>query len=144
MEKEKQFHVGVKAMVENAHGQILLMHEDVSNHSLPTSEYWDLPGGRMQVGESVVDTLKREVAEETGIVKITKPKFFTAVISNHEIKLKNGELVGLVLMVYIVSIPLYSQVTLSHEHLDFEWVDKAEAAKRLSHKYPPEFTQLLV
>jgi len=51
---------------------------------------------------------------------------------------------GLVLMVYKVKIPAYSRITLSDEHTDYEWVDKKEAAKRLAHKYPTEFTELLL
>jgi hypothetical protein len=47
------------------------------------------------------------------------------------------------LMVYKVQIPKNSKIKLSDEHIAYEWVDRSEAAKRLSHKYPEEFTQLL-
>jgi len=138
--EEKQFHVGVKAMIKNPEGQLLLMKEDVSDHSLPTSEYWDFPGGRIQEGETVLAALQREVEEETGIAKVSEPEFMTAIISNHEIKLKNGNIVGLVLMVYKAKIAPNSQIILSNEHLDYEWVDRDEAKERLTHKYPKEFT----
>src|SRR4051812_15424683 len=105
MADEKQFHVGVKAMVVNGEGKILLMKENVSTHSLPTTEYWDFPGGRMQEDETVLETLAREVEEETGITDIGQPEFDTAVISNHQIKLSDDLTVGLVLMVYKVQIP---------------------------------------
>lgn len=143
MTEEKKFHVGVKGMVENNKGQVLLMKQDVRNHSLPTSEYWDFPGGRMEENETVLETLYREIEEETGIKDVRDPQFVTAVISNHVIKLKNGEIVGLVLMVYDVKIAPDASIKLSHEHLDYEWVSKAEAKKRLAHKYPKEFTDRL-
>ncbi|HVV25505.1 MAG TPA: NUDIX domain-containing protein [Candidatus Saccharimonadales bacterium] len=143
MADEKKFHVGVKAMIVNEQGKLLLMKEDVRRHSLPTSEYWDFPGGRMQEKESVLDALAREVEEETGVTQINDPEFVTAVISNHEIKLKDGEVVGLVLMVYKVKIDLATKIKLSHEHLAFEWVGKAEAKQRLTHKYPKAFTDQL-
>jgi 8-oxo-dGTP pyrophosphatase MutT (NUDIX family) len=143
MAGEKQFHVGVKAMITNDQGEVLLMKEDVSRHSLPTDEYWDFPGGRMQDKEAVLETLQREVEEETGITEIHDPEFVTAVISNHSIKLKNGEVVGLVLMVYTVKIDPKSDIKLSHEHLDYEWVDKSVAKQRLTHKYPAEFIDAL-
>jgi hypothetical protein len=46
-------------------------------------------------------------------------------------------------MVYKVQIPKNSKIKLSDEHVAYEWVDKTEAAKRLGHKYPAEFIQLL-
>lgn len=32
-------------------------------------EYWELPGGRVEVGESASAAVIREVAEETGVTK---------------------------------------------------------------------------
>lgn len=144
MAEEKKFHIGVKAMIEDELRQILLMKEDVSTHSLPTSEYWDFPGGRMQEGETPLKALRREVKEETGIKELLgEPQFLTAVISNHQIQLKNGEIVGLVLMIYKVKIAPRVNISLSHEHLDYGWVHRAIAKERLTHKYPPEFTDTL-
>lgn len=143
MADEQQFHVGVKAMIQNEDGKILLMKEDVSTHSIPTDEYWDFPGGRVQEGESVIEALGREIEEETGIKKILEPTFKTAVVSNHQIKLKSGYLLGLVLMVYNVKIEPEAKIVLNDEHLDSEWVSIAEAKKRLTHKYPKEFTDAL-
>jgi len=144
MANEKQFHLGIKAMIKNSKDQLLLIKEDVSNHSLPTDEYWDFPGGRMQKGETIAQTLRREVQEEIGIKKFQTPQFVAAVISNHEIKLKNGEIVGLILMIYKVVISSRAKIQLSDEHLDYEWVLPKKAAKRLAHKYPTEFTEKLL
>jgi ADP-ribose pyrophosphatase YjhB (NUDIX family) len=43
-------------------GQILLCR-----HEKPGKEYWLLPGGGVNIGESLVDALHRELAEEVGI-----------------------------------------------------------------------------
>ena len=37
-------------------------------HEKPGKEYWLLPGGGVNAGESIVDALHRELAEEVGIV----------------------------------------------------------------------------
>lgn len=142
MAEEKKFHVGVKGMIENDKGQVLLVHEARVQID-PHLEHWDFPGGRMEDGEKALDTLRREIQEEAGIREIFSPSFVASVISNHEIKLKDGEVVGLVLMVYKVKIAPNAKIVLSDEHYGYEWVSRAEAKKRLAHKYPKEFTEQL-
>ena len=144
MAKEKLFQVGIKGLIEDAVGRVLLLKADTSKFKLQQKAYWDIPGGRIQEGQSVTEALQREIAEETGIKKIAKAKFFTSVISNHLIPLKDGKRAGLVLMIYKVKIPKESKIVLSEEHTGVEWVDKKEAAKRLSDKYPQEFIRQLL
>jgi ADP-ribose pyrophosphatase YjhB (NUDIX family) len=50
----------VTAIVPNDHDELLLVHK-IDN------DLWALPGGAMDVGESMADTVVREVKEETGI-----------------------------------------------------------------------------
>lgn len=143
MANEQIFHVGIKALIENKEGRVLLLKADVSTHKKNVEAYWDIPGGRIKEGNDILQTLQREIEEETGISNIGKPAFVTAVVSNHEIPLDDGTLAGLILMIYKVTIPVDSTITISEEHSDYEWVSKTEAATRLSHKYPKEFTDLL-
>jgi ADP-ribose pyrophosphatase YjhB (NUDIX family) len=46
----------VVAIVQDDQGRILLIHNDL----------WALPGGGHEIGESIADTVVREVKEETG------------------------------------------------------------------------------
>jgi len=141
MAKEKLFHVGVKALITNEKNQILIL--DVNGELYGNKDaQWDIPGGRIQEGHTLEETLRREIEEEIGITKISKPEFYTAVISNHEIPL-DGYKLGLIIMVFKVKIPLNSKIVLNEENLGYKWASRKEAAKYLEHKYPIEFTSLL-
>ena len=142
MATEQLFFVGVKGLIQDAEGKILLLLADVSKHRGNTEPYWDIPGGRIQEGDSVLETLKREILEETGITIVT-PVFKTAVISNHQVPTSDNQMAGLVLMVYMVSTPSDSELVISEEHNGYEWVSRAVAKERLRHKYPKEFTDVL-
>ncbi|HVS79179.1 MAG TPA: NUDIX domain-containing protein [Candidatus Saccharimonadales bacterium] len=142
MAQEKLFQIGVKALITNDAGEILLLN--TGDYVLKGIEpHWDIPGGRIQEGSNVPETLQREVAEETGVKRILGSEFFTAVISNFGGKV-DGRDIGLALMIYRVEIPKNSEIKLSHEHSGYEWVAPKEAAKRLAYKYPPEFTEKLL
>jgi ADP-ribose pyrophosphatase YjhB (NUDIX family) len=51
---------GGSAVVANDHGQILLQRRT-------DNELWALPGGTMDIGETLADAVVREVREETGL-----------------------------------------------------------------------------
>lgn len=98
--------------------------------------YWDIPGGRVEFGDSIEETLLREVEEECGIknVKINREIGFG--ISNIRIPLKFGGDVGLVLAVYECEIPEDSTIVLSNENIEYDYFSPAEAAKLLGVKFP--------
>jgi 8-oxo-dGTP pyrophosphatase MutT (NUDIX family) len=72
------------AIVTNDDGEILV-------HRRTDNDLWALPGGGMEFGESIADTVVREVHEETGL-RVT-PKYVVAVYSDpkHVFAYTNGE-----------------------------------------------------
>jgi len=142
MSKEKLFQVGIKALIANSKGEILVL-DSGDWHMKNQTRHWDIPGGRIQQGQSAMETLQREVEEETGINQVSNPEFFTTIFSNFKDMPVGDHMVGLILMIYKVEIPENSKIVLSEEHSGYEWVSRQEAAKRLSYKYPEEFTKKL-
>ena len=59
---------------------------------------WAIPGGAMELGESTLDTAKREFFEETGI-KVQATRFLN-VYSNFEEVYPNGDEVQTIVMIY--------------------------------------------
>ncbi len=141
---EDKFHFGIKALIRNEKKEILLLKvntEILKNKSNP--EYWDIPGGRLQIGDTIAQTLKREVEEETGIRSIVSTQHVATVLSNIRIPISKSEDVGLLLAIYVCEVSDISKIILSEEHTEYAWFQTSEAAKMLEFKYPKEFTEIV-
>lgn len=142
---EDVFHLGVKALIRNSKGEILLLKINpkklIYRSDWKGKAYWDIPGGRIKKGSTVVSTLKTEIKEETGITTVKNIKPFAMVLSKIRIPIKATKTsVGLVLSAYTCQVPRNSKIELSDEHVETKWATLKEAARLLSVKYPKEFT----
>src|SRR4051812_30761844 len=54
--------ISVMAWIEDPFGQVLLVKQRRGR------KLWSLPGGKVQAAEKLIDALRREVREETGLV----------------------------------------------------------------------------
>lgn len=54
------YRVALRALIRNDKGEILIVKEK-------SHDWWDLPGGGLDYGESIEDGLKRELVEEVGL-----------------------------------------------------------------------------
>lgn len=132
----KLFQVGVKALVTDKSGRVLLLKATKGFHDA----HWDLPGGRIEDNQTPEDALRREIEEEIGVQDVSNILFHSGCISNFELTFEDIGTVGLVLMAYEVTLPDSVSIRLSDEHTDYEWVDRSELPERLKEKYPAEFT----
>lgn len=138
---EDIFHLGIKALIRNSAGQILLLKVNkVKLKGYQGEAYWDIPGGRIQKDSTVDETLKREVEEEIGVKEISNIKPFSMVLSKIRIPQNNGS-AGLILGAYTCQIPENIEIKISDEHTEYKWFSPTEASKLLEVKYPIEFTQ---
>lgn len=81
---------------------------------------WDGPGGHVEVGETILNALKREVFEETKI-KIGRC---------YPIKLLHIPQIDTDYLIFLCTAPT-KRVTLSSEHTDYEWVNLSSFKKML-------------
>ena len=61
---ERRFFVAVKALLFDQDKLLLVKRSDKARGE---HHYWELPGGRMEFGETPEGALLRELAEETGL-----------------------------------------------------------------------------
>jgi 8-oxo-dGTP diphosphatase len=59
---EQQPQLAVRAIIQNGDGKILILKRANTQHG---KDEWCLPGGKIGFGESVEQTLKREIRDET-------------------------------------------------------------------------------
>ncbi|MES2345701.1 MAG: NUDIX domain-containing protein [Chlamydiota bacterium] len=136
MSKEDCFHLGVKALIHNEEGKILLLEKHPKNKA---GRCWDIPGGRIGKSEPLEAALRREVYEETGLQHLTEVQFFTMVLTDMRIVVPHGD-VGLVLAVYLCRVTEDINIILSDEHIHFDWFDPKSVCNLVS----PYFPQALI
>jgi 8-oxo-dGTP diphosphatase len=135
---EDCFHLGVKTLIRNDVGKLLLLEKQ---HRIK-GVYWDIPGGRLQKGESLVETLRRELEEETGLKNIEGAYPFTMIVTHIRIPTQTND-VGLILSIYRYDMNSTFTPQLSAEHTNFGWFTIPEAAELLKSQYPSEFIDSL-
>lgn len=84
---------GAAGLVYNASAQLLLVHRS-------DTHLWGLPSGSKEIGESLADTAKREVLEETGVHAVNLS--FKTILSGPSMQFSypNGDQIDAVIAVY--------------------------------------------
>ncbi len=98
-------------------GQLLLIRrspDDVSNAGL-----WEAPGGKVEIGQDLVEALEIEVRQETGyLIQVTHP-----LCTVESRMIPSGKYRGhLYLALFSVSRIVGGTFALSHEHSEHAWV----------------------
>lgn len=108
--------VAVSGLIENDKGEILMI--------LSPYRGWEIPGGQVEEGESVIDALKREVKEETGIdIEVGKLK---AIYSNigTMVQIDKNSSIGSIVSLGFTGKAISGEVTISEESIEVSWVRK--------------------
>jgi 8-oxo-dGTP diphosphatase len=116
--ESKPWGISVRAILEDPQGRWLLIRR--SNECRSFAGYWELPGGKMDRGESIDSALRREVREETGL--LVEPR---AVAGMTERDRENLHVVA----IYFTTRLVGGKIALSSEHDEFRWVSVQEMQK---------------
>ncbi len=95
------------------------------------SGHWDFVKGNIERGETLKQTVLREIKEETGISDVSFVEGFENKVEYHY--QRDGELVRKE-VVFFLARTATNHVKLSHEHLDFIWLKFNDALQRLTYK----------
>ena len=108
--------VGVKIFLQNEKGEYLLLKKS-PNHYPGIDFVWDIPGGRINAGSPLMENLKREVMEETGIELNCTPRLITAqdIIRNDK---------HVVRLTYVGTTNAQPKLD-GKEHTGFEWFSRS-------------------
>ena len=109
--------VGVKILLKNKEDKYLIVQR--SDKKYPeVGPKWDIVGGRINAGETLIDNLKREVMEETGLEITGEPEL---IFAQDILKIEGKHTVRLT---YIGNT--HGEVILSDEHVDHKWLTLSE------------------
>jgi bis(5'-nucleosidyl)-tetraphosphatase len=95
------------------------------------SGHWDFVKGNIEKGETLVETVIREIGEETGIKDVTFIDGFEEKVEYHY--QRNGDLVHKE-VVFFLARTATTDIKISHEHLGFIWLAYDDALKKLTYK----------
>lgn len=96
-----------KVVIIDEKGRVLFLKR--SDYVDKFAGEWDLPGGHLKEGETLISGLTREVLEESGI-NIVKPEFLTKMENLNFFHCKYSS----------------EPVKISHEHTDYKFFEKQD------------------
>ena len=126
---------GAIVFIKNEKIEYLLLYRKPNP---PFKESWDFPRGFIEPGEAEIETVVREIKEETGIAYL---KFIKSFHENIQFFYrKDGQLIRKTIA-YFLAETNKKEVILSSEHNDFAWLGIDDALARLRHKSSKELLE---
>jgi len=119
---------------ERSAGVVVCMEKPDGNRFLllnyPTG-HWDFVKGKIEKGETLHQTAVRETKEETGISDLEFVEGFEEKI-NYNFQFE-GELIQKEVVFFLAKTKTHT-VNVSHEHLDYTWLDYENALEKVTYQ----------
>lgn len=116
-----ELQVGVKAILKNKEGKILLLKRSAEKYP-EVKNPWDIVGGRIAPGTNLLENLKREIKEETGLELQSLPKLLAA---QDILRVPERHVVRLTYLAEVDGLP-----KLNEEHTEFGWFSLQEIKQK--------------
>jgi ADP-ribose pyrophosphatase YjhB (NUDIX family) len=116
--------VGVKALLKNKDGKYLLIRRSPAKYPEAPNR-WDIVGGRINPGESLLENLKREIKEETNLDLMEEPRLVAA---QDIINVRGHEKRHVVRLTYVGNIE-GEPVLDTEENVEYKWLTLEEIAE---------------
>ncbi len=120
--KEREQPVANQRWLPSVHGVVLNDERAILLHTREDYSSWALPGGKLELGESLTDCLKREMFEETGL-SVHAEKLL-GIFSSPEYILSVKEKVFQPLLIVFLCKVDRGELTTSAESLSFIWMSR--------------------
>lgn len=116
--------IALRAIIRNSDGHVLIIRESAQYTDGTNVGKWDVPGGRLHVGEYWQDGLEREVLEETGLciqnILPLSVQEWRPVIHGEELQ---------IVAVFFSAVSTLTNITLSTDHDEYRWIDPHDYQK---------------
>ncbi len=107
-----ELQVGVKILLKNSEGKYLLVRRNPKKYP-EVGPKWDIVGGRIDPGSTLMDNLRREIKEEVGLDYTGEPKLAAA---QDILKVPGRHVVRLTFLGEIEGEP-----KIDDDHLEVKW-----------------------
>lgn len=119
-------YVVAKVILADRQSRILLLQRSESDVRRPLE--WDLPGGHVDADEYFEQAAVRETQEEAGIVL----KIDDLILAGTDSQRVQDDL--MVHWLFFVAHTADTDVKLSHEHVDYKWVNLQDAHQQIQYE----------
>jgi len=118
------FRIAVSSFIVKDNKLLLIKRTSDNKHF---ANAWEIPGGRLEIGEDPIQGAKREAKEETGIdVEVLHP------LSVKHFVREDGQTIT---KLNFLCRALSNDIKLSEEHAGFEWVPIEKCKEKLIPQY---------